>query len=41
VEINYLKGREIASKGNFEEARDVAVAVKCNSIYLYKLYVWE
>ncbi|HSQ01827.1 MAG TPA: hypothetical protein VLM77_01065 [Methanobacterium sp.] len=41
VEINYLKGREIASKGNFEEARDVAVAVKCNRIYLFKLYVWE
>ena len=35
VEINYLKGKEIASKGNFEEARDVSVAVKCYRDYLY------
>ncbi len=41
VEINYLKGREISSKGDFEEARDVAVAVKCNGNYIFRLYVWE
>ena len=41
VEVNYLEGREITSSGSFEEAGDVAVAVKCYGNYLYKLYVWE
>jgi len=41
VEINYLKGMEITSKGNFKEAKNVGVAVKTCGNYIYKLYVWE
>ncbi len=41
VEINYLKGREITSRGNFEDAKNVSVAVKSNGNYIFKLYVWE
>jgi hypothetical protein len=41
VEMNYLKGMEITSKGNFEDAKNVGVAVKSNGNYIFKLYVWE
>ncbi|MDD3985433.1 MAG: hypothetical protein PHY59_06045 [Methanobacterium sp.] len=41
VEMNYLKGMEITSKGNFKDAKNVGVAVKTNGNYIYKLYVWE
>ena len=41
VEIKYLKGKEIASRGKFEDAKDVGVAVKSYGGYTYKLYVWE
>ena len=41
VEMNYLKGREITSRGNFEDAKNVGVAVKSNGNYIFKLYVWE
>jgi len=41
VEINYFKGMEITSKGNFKDAKNVSVAVKSNGNYIYKLYVWE
>src|SRR5664280_1944860 len=40
VEIKYLKGKEIASRGKFEDAKDVSVAVKCYRDYIFKLYVW-
>ena len=41
VELKHLKGREIASKGNYDNAEDVGVAVKGYGDYLFKLYVWE
>lgn len=41
VEIKYLKGKEIASRGKFENAKYVGVAVKCYRDYIFKLYVWE
>ncbi|WP_223790744.1 hypothetical protein [Methanobacterium spitsbergense] len=41
VEMNYLKGMEITSRGNFEDAENVGVAVKSNGNYIFKLYVWE
>ena len=41
VEIKYLKGKEIASRGKFEDAKDVSVVVKCYRDYIFKLYVWE
>jgi nuclear transport factor 2 (NTF2) superfamily protein len=41
VEMKYLKGKEIASRGKFEDAKDVGVAVKCYGNYIFKLYVWE
>jgi hypothetical protein len=41
VEMNYLKGMEISSKGNIEDAKNIGVAVKSNGNYIFKLYVWE
>jgi hypothetical protein len=41
VELNHLKGKEIASKGNYDNAEEVGVAVKGYGDYLFKLYVWE
>ncbi len=41
VEIKYLKGKEISSNGNFNDSKDVGVAVKSYGEYTYKLYVWE
>jgi hypothetical protein len=40
VELNYLNGREITSNCALEKSGDVAVAVKCNGEYMYRLYVW-
>ena len=41
VEMNYLKGMEITSRGNFDDAKNVGVAVKSSGNYIFKLYVWE
>ncbi len=40
-EMNYLKGGEIVSNGNINNAKNVGVAVKCYGKYLFRLYVWE
>jgi hypothetical protein len=41
VELNHFKGKEIASKGNYDDAQEVGVAVKGYGDYLFMLYVWE
>jgi hypothetical protein len=41
VELNHLNGKELASKGSYDKAEDVGVAVKGYGDYLFKLYVWE
>ena len=41
VELNHLKGKEIASKGNYDRAENVGMAVKGCGDYLFKLYVWK
>jgi hypothetical protein len=41
VELNYLKGKEIISNGNFKNSKNMGVAVKSYGPYLFKLYVWQ
>jgi hypothetical protein len=41
VELKHLKGKEITSKGNYNNTEEVNVAVKGYGDYLFKLYVWE
>lgn len=41
VELNHLKGKEITSKGNYDNTEEVGVAVKGYGDYLFKLYVWK
>ena len=39
-ENNKLKGKTLASSGNFNNARDVSVASRSYGDYSYTLYVW-
>ena len=39
VEMNHLNGNEVCSNGDFKDSKDIAVAVKCNGDFVYKLYV--
>lgn len=39
-ENNKLKGKVLASSGNFDNARDVSVASRSFGDYSYTLYVW-
>ena len=39
-ENNKLKGKILASKGNYDNAQDVSVATRTYGDYSYTLYVW-
>lgn len=41
IEINHLNGEEICSNGNIDDADNVAVAVKCQGSYMYKLFLGD
>ncbi len=41
VELNHLNGETIISKGNMDNAPNVAVGTKNYGDYCFKLYVWE
>lgn len=41
VELNHLNGETIISKGNMEDAPNVAIGTKNHGDYCFKLYMWD